>query len=130
MLQSFFNPDNAVWSFINKIIDLVVLSLLFTLCCLPIVTIGPACTALYYTAVKCIRRHRSYSAKEFFSAFRTNLRKGIIIHLILSAFTAMMFVVDVPLILTFINTGKVGDTVLVIFMLLKAVLLLGMICWI
>lgn len=39
----------------------------------------------------------------------------------------MMFVADVPLILTFMNTGKVGDTVLVILMLLKAVLLLGIV---
>lgn len=129
MLEAIFNPENAVFCFINKIIDLVVLSLVWALCCIPIITIGPACAALYYAVVKSVRRQRSYAVREFFRAFRENMKKGIAVHLVLLLFGAMMFVSDIPLVLTFLDTGRAGNTFFLVLFALKAFLYLGMICW-
>lgn len=129
MLGSFFNPDNFLWSTISKIIDLVVLSLVWVLCSLPLVTIGAASAALYYSIVKCIRRGRSHAVREFFHAFKDALGKGIIAELIWAAFAFMMLVSDVPLALTFLDTGKIQDTSLFILFVVKLLLLLSVACW-
>jgi uncharacterized membrane protein YesL len=52
--------------------------------CIPVVTIGPANTALYYATVKVIRRERGYLFREFFRSFRLNFKRGAIIGLILT----------------------------------------------
>lgn len=129
MLGSFFNPDNFLWSTINKIIDLVVLSLVWVLCSVPLVTIGAASAALYYSIVKCVRRGRSHAVREFFHAFKDALGKGILAELIWAAFAFMMLVSDVPLALTFLDTGKIQDTVLFILFVIKLLLLLSVACW-
>ena len=40
-----FQQDNAFIVFLNKLADMVILSVLFCLCCLPIFTIGAASAA-------------------------------------------------------------------------------------
>lgn len=129
-METLFNPDNPFWSFIGKIVGICVLSMVFTLCCLPIVTIGPACAAMYYAVVKSIRRERGYYITEFFHAFRDNLKKGIVANLILLALAAMMFLTDVPLILSYLSTGKLNNAISTILFLAKLALLLGVSCWI
>ena len=38
--------ENPVIAFLNKMADLILLNLIFLLCCIPVVTIGPAITAM------------------------------------------------------------------------------------
>ena len=64
MLEAIFNPENAVFCLMNKMLDLMVLSLVWALCCIPIITAGAASAALYHAVVKSVRR-RSF---EFFRA--------------------------------------------------------------
>ena len=52
-------------------------SILWVICCIPIVTIGPATCALYYVAVKQIRKNNGSLLHNFFSSFRDSLRSGI-----------------------------------------------------
>ena len=52
MLEAIFNPENAVFRMINKLLDLMVLSLVWVVCCIPVVTAGAASSALYYAVVK------------------------------------------------------------------------------
>lgn len=59
------------------------MSLLWSFCCLPLFTIGPACTALYYTVVKVLRRERSNTLEAFFHAFRANFWQSVNWNLIL-----------------------------------------------
>ena len=130
MFEALFNPENAFMSFINKVIDLVVLSIVFTLCCIPIVTIGTAWAALYYAVVKTVRRHRSYAVREFWHAFKDNLRQGVIVHIIWLLFAFMMLVTDLPLVLTLLESGKVQNVILLILFGMKAFILLGAVCWV
>lgn len=68
----FMEYDSPVMSAIGKVTDLVWLSVLWFVCCLPVVTAGASTTALYYTGVKTIRKSRGYVTKTFFHAFKIN----------------------------------------------------------
>ena len=102
-MSKIFSVDNKFFSTINKIVDLMWLSILWSLCSLPLlflvftfiieqqihlvlllivllpiafITIGPASAALYYAVVKSVRRERSYATKCFFHAFKVNFKIG------------------------------------------------------
>lgn len=57
--------------------DLVIAGFLWLLCSVPVVTIGAASAALYYTVVKVCRRKRGTVVRSFFHSFRQNFRQGI-----------------------------------------------------
>lgn len=81
-MDQFFNVDNKFFKAISKIMDCIWLSLLWLLCCIPIVTVGAANTALYYAVNKAIKHDRGYVTREFFVAFKTNFKQSTIIWLI------------------------------------------------
>lgn len=55
MKNSLFNPDNWLWQPFGKVADLLILSALWIFSSLPIVTIGPAFTALYDCSAHCVK---------------------------------------------------------------------------
>ena len=82
MFKQVFDPDNLFWRMISRGVDFVGLGLFWLFLCLPIVTIGPATTALYYTVVKTFRQKETAAFRIFWGAFRDNLKKGCIATLI------------------------------------------------
>lgn len=54
---------------------MVVLSVLWCLCSLPILTLGASSAALYHTAVKVIRQNRGYAFATFRDSFKGSLRQ-------------------------------------------------------
>lgn len=81
-MRQVFNPDNALWRGLAVCVDVVGLSIAWLLLCLPVVTIGPACAALYYTVVKCLRQKEQGTFGVFFRAFRDNFKQGAVVTLI------------------------------------------------
>lgn len=77
MLETIFNPDNLFFRILAKGVDFVGLSLLWVLCSMPIVTIGPATAALYYTVVKTFRHKKDGAFGMYLRNFWRNLKKGI-----------------------------------------------------
>lgn len=69
-----FSFDNKLFGALGKVVDCVILSVLWLVCCLPVITIGASSTALYYTVHKSIRGNRGYTTKNFFSAFKDNFK--------------------------------------------------------
>ena len=82
-MSNLFSIDSPIFNVINKICDIVLLSIVYVLCCIPIITIGPATTALYYSVVKVIRRERGYLFGEFFKSFKANFKSGSFITILL-----------------------------------------------
>ena len=91
-MGGFFNLDNAFFATINKIVDMILLSIVYVIICIPIITIGPATTALYYVTVKVIRRERSYVFREFFKSFKRNFKQGTISNLIFILMYLILYV--------------------------------------
>lgn len=70
-----FNYDSGIMRSLSKFTDCICLSLLFFVSCIPIVTIGAALTALYYTAHKVLRHDRGYLFRDYVSSFRDNFKQ-------------------------------------------------------
>lgn len=70
------NWDNPFFNALGKIVDCAWLSILWFLCCIPIITIGASTTALYYTVHKSIRGNRGYTTRNFFGAFKDNFKSA------------------------------------------------------
>lgn len=83
MFRQVFDPENLFWRMISRGVDLVGLSLLWAALCLPVITIGPATAALYYTVVKAFRHGETGTFGVYLKAFRSNLRNGVLATLII-----------------------------------------------
>lgn len=77
-----FNYDNVLIRMLNRLGDLIILSLTFVLFSLPIVTIGASITALYYTAMKSLALEDGYIFKFFVKSFKDNFKQSTILWLI------------------------------------------------
>ena len=91
------NKEGKFYNGFGAVVDIIYIGLLWLVCCLPIVTAGPACTAAYYTMVKCVRRGRGHATAEFFAAFRRNFLpalKAWLIFLLLIGLWAMNIFVN------------------------------------
>lgn len=71
-----FDYDGPVIQLMNKVADCILLSLLWLVTCIPVVTIGASTTALYYAVNKCIRHSEGGVWKEFRHSFRNNFRQA------------------------------------------------------
>lgn len=82
-MRTIFNLDNPVWKFIGNIADFFLLTLMWTVCSLPIVTLGASTSALYYTTLKMASNQEGYTLPSFWKAFKNNLLSGIKITIIM-----------------------------------------------
>lgn len=76
MNDSFFNADNWLWKPFGRIADFLLLSGIWLLCSVPIVTAGAACTALYDSAAHCVVGGETGMFSRFFRTFRRELLLG------------------------------------------------------
>lgn len=128
-MSNFLNPDNAFFTTINKIIDVMWIGILWGICCIPLITIGPATTALYYTTVKVIRRDRSYATKQFFKAFKQNFKQGAIVSIIYLAFTYLMYI-DFQYAIMLNNEGQTMGTLMLGVFLASCAFAVFILIWI
>ena len=63
--MKFFSLENPIWKFIGNLADFFLLSCLWYLCCLPVVTAGAATTALYYVTLDGPRAGRPAHSRVF-----------------------------------------------------------------
>ena len=85
MLSSIFNPNNGFFRFCGKLADILMLSLLWLVCCLPIVTIGAATAALYNSASKCVKNGENKPYVKFRDCFKENFKAGIPVSILVAA---------------------------------------------
>ncbi len=90
-MGNFFNMDNGFFTALGKFVDMIIISIVWLIMCIPVVTIGLSTTSLYYVVVKVIRRDRGYLVREFFHSFRTNLKSGIISGVLMILFFSVLF---------------------------------------
>lgn len=76
-MNKFFDPDNFFWRWFGRMADIAALSILWILCCLPIVTIVPACVALYDSIARCLHGTEEHPYKRFFLCLKSELLRGI-----------------------------------------------------
>ena len=68
--------------FLRRMFDLMVLNVLWLLCCLPVFTFGPASSALARVMITLVRGGSEAVAKNFFLAFRRDFGRAVVLGLI------------------------------------------------
>lgn len=85
-----FNLDSPLMQALNKMADLMWLNILTMICCIPIITIGPAMTAMHYMALKMARDEECYITRDYFKSFKLNFRQGTLIWLLMLFILAVL----------------------------------------
>ena len=83
--------ENFFLRWFGKMADVVLLSLLWTLCSLPLVTMGTATIALYDAIAQCVHGNHESPFKYFFHVFKTELLRGILITLLWAALGVVLY---------------------------------------
>ena len=78
-----FSLDNPFWRSLNTVADMLILNLLYVACCLPVITVGAATSALYAVSMKLASKDEDiYVTRSFFRAFVSNFKQATLIWLI------------------------------------------------
>lgn len=83
--------NNKLFRLGGKLADIMILSALWLLCCLPVVTICPSTAALYYSVNKrLVLKSDSSPSSLFFHSFKDNLKQGILLTVIYIIFCGLI----------------------------------------
>lgn len=80
-----FDLDSPLMQFLGKMADLMIINCITLICCIPIITVGPALTAAHYVCLKIVRDEECYIIRSYFKSFRQNFKQGTLIWLLLLA---------------------------------------------
>lgn len=75
----------------SKIGDFITLNILFLITCLPVITIGASCCALYVSVKKRLYDKESYVTRDYFSAWKENFKNGTCIWCIMLVLMTILF---------------------------------------
>lgn len=140
-----FNLDNKFFQTLGKGVDCVCLSLLWMICCIPLafgiyvayvskaiilalpcivlaVPAGIATTALYYAVNKVIRHSRGYLWSSFWHSFKTNMKQGAFVTLIVAA-AVVLVGLDGYIMYQFAKAGEKSGVLYVVFFVLMLVVI-------
>lgn len=119
-----FEYNSQPMQFVNLLMNLTVLNLLWLVSCLPIITIGAATTAQYQVAGKCMDGDRNVF-KNYISAFKKHFKQSTVIWFIFVLLTAAFYMAY-----HLLTTALVpGSQVLFIIAVLAFIALLFTVLW-
>lgn len=126
-MRSFFNPDNWFWRGFGRFADYFILSMMWMVCCVPLVTAGTASIALYDTVAHCLRYQDDTLARRFFSTFKKELLRGVLLTLL---WAVVCYLLNVGYqIICQLGGGDAAWTVFSIVYFVTLFVPLGVICW-
>lgn len=106
--------DGPLITLLGKMADMMWLTILTMICCIPVFTIGASLTALHYVALKMARNEEGYITKSFFKSFKENFRQATIIWLLFLVVIAFL-VTDYRIITKMdVEVGKAVEALLFI----------------
>ena len=110
-MRKLFQYDSPLITWINRMGRIVILNLLWTITSIPVLTIGASTAAMYRIAIALAEKSEDLRIfKDYFSAFRTNLKQG----------TLVMLILLVPIALVILNllmlfSGRLGASLFTYF---------------
>lgn len=91
-MDNLFKVDSKFMQMMNKFADLMYLDILTLICCIPIITIGPALTAMHYVLLKMYRNEGAPITKSFFKSFKMNFKQSVVLGLIYVVIAVVLFI--------------------------------------
>ena len=123
-MREFFNYDGKLMQFLNKVADMMIISVLWFFLSITVIGFGPACVASYHAMTKAVRYGRGHAFKEFFSALKSGFWKGLVYGLLIMAFAASVLVVDLPPNVDYLFYGGTMNVGKFLVLIVKVVLLM------
>lgn len=96
--------DNPIYQGMLTVCNVIILNLMWLACCIPVITVGAATTALYKVTFRIARGKDYYVFKDFVRSFRENFRQATLLWLADLAVIAVL-AADV-----YISVWKIGGT--------------------
>lgn len=120
-MRGLFQYDNVIFSTLEKILNMVVLSAMWLLFCLPVFTAGASTTALYYSVQKWLKNERGYAWSCFWDSFKENFKQATLVNLL---FLLITFVVatDYSIVHWLNGVNKAGGVLQPFFIVLLLVI--------
>ena len=118
-MNKLFNYDSKFMTIMNKFADLMYLNVLTLICCIPIITIGPAITAMHYVLLKMYRNECGYITRSYFKSFKENFRQSLILGLVYVAILVVL-VIDFIYIRNTENVHLIIEIVVIVAIVLSA----------
>ncbi len=82
-MRNLFNLDSPIMRGLSRVFDLFVLNIVFIVSCIPVITIGAACTSMHYVCLKIARGEDPYIFKSYIKAFKENFKQATLLWLII-----------------------------------------------
>lgn len=76
-MNGLFSSDSPFNVFMTLVFDIVILSVLWILTSIPLITIGASSSAMYAVMLRRVRNDEGYIVKGFFKAFKDNFRESL-----------------------------------------------------
>lgn len=126
-MSGLFDPENRFWRWVDRVADVLVLSLLWTVCSAPVVTVGAASTALYDAAVHGVRGGERTPYSRFFRTFRREFKTATLSWLLWGGALAALLAGHFAL----VRAAQGSEVVLTLAMacLVLAAVPAGALCW-
>lgn len=104
-MKNILNLESPLMQMLTRIGDLILLNVLFLICCLPVITAGASLAALHKMTQEIVYETDSSTVKGFFRAFKANFRQATGLWLIILFVAAGLFC-DYLLIVTFFSGSE------------------------
>lgn len=80
--KGFFEYGGSFYHYTGKVCDVMLLSLIWLVSCIPVITIGASFSALYASASRCVRRNIGSVLGEYWKSYRREMKNAIPLWLI------------------------------------------------
>ncbi len=91
--MNFLSQDGPFVKFMSLVADIIMLSVIWFILCIPVVTIGPATTAMYFVMTRRIYEKEAYIFSDFIKSFKQNFVQSML----------TWFTITIPILLVLFN---------------------------
>ena len=104
-MKNLLNLESPLMQMLTRIGDLILLNVLFLICCIPVITAGASLAALHKMAQEIVYETDSSTVKGFFRAFRANFKQSTLVWIAVLLICVSLFC-DYLLIITFFSGSE------------------------
>lgn len=90
MKRGMFDYEGSFYHYTGKVCDTMILSILWFLGCLPVITVGASFSALYAAASRSVRRNIGSVVSEYWKSYKRELKKSMLLWVIFAGAIFML----------------------------------------
>ncbi len=91
-MDKWLGLDSKFYKYGTLLGDLIILTILWLICSIPVITIGASTTALYYVTTRQLSNREGYVSKDFFKSFKSNFLEATGVTILLGVIGVVLYV--------------------------------------